>query len=231
MALECQALKVVTEEHIRRGRNRFLGVDVNDLRKAVEKNRIAVRAAIEPPTVPTPKGVPGCLKHVDFGALSTILLLAEKPASDIKVIDELSYSGGRSIGAAQVADAQRKATSAADSNAMQAAEGADAGKERLRVSARPHQVLFASVISQANVLAQKLPAAVAAERLASTGLGPYRRGPHYRSSRRIGFVRTRTRRDHEYAGIGRPRGGPASVGCDQHRSVRSGGVGERHQVG
>ena len=174
VALECQALKVVTEEHIKERAQSLPGVDVNDLRKAVEKNGIAVRAAIEPPTVPTPRVFQDALKHVDFRSVVDVLLLAEKPASDIKVIDELSYSGGRSIGAAQVADAQRKATSAADSNAMQAAQKVLTLVKNDYASPRDlHQVLFASVISQANVLlAQKLPAAVAAERLASTGLDP-----------------------------------------------------------
>ena len=118
LALECQALEVVTEEHLAERAQALPGVDVHELRKAVEKNGIVVRAAIEPPTVPVPEAFREVLKFVEFRSIVDVLLLGEKPAADVKVIDELSYADGRSIGAAQITAAYKKSESTAGTDAV-----------------------------------------------------------------------------------------------------------------
>ncbi|USI89655.1 hypothetical protein [Rhodococcus pyridinivorans] len=173
VSLEHQALKVVTEEELVDRAETLPGASVAELRASVEKHGVAVRPAIVPPSATVPRVVQDALKYPEFRTVVDVLLLGQDGSPHgITVIDNLSHNGGRSIGPAEIESAQRKATTAKDSDAMQIAQKVlTLVKADFAVPAALHEVVFTSVVSQAKaLLGQRLPSATAVDRLVASGL-------------------------------------------------------------
>lgn len=173
LSLEHQALKLVTEEELAERAQSLPDANVSDLRKAVEANGIAVRPAIVPPSVAVPNVVQQALKHPEFRSVVDVLLLGESSSTqDVKVVDGFSYAGGKSVGSAHFDAAQRKATTAKDSDAMQVAQKVlTLVRSDFADPAALHEMVFAAALFQAKaILGEKLPSATVVERLAETGL-------------------------------------------------------------
>ena len=173
ISLEHQALKLVTKEELAERAQSLPDASISDLCKAVEANGVAVRPAIVPPTGAVPNVVQQALKHPEFRSVVDVLLLGEASSpQDVKVVDGFSYDGGKSVGSAQVDAAQRKATTAKDSVAMQVAQKVlTLVRSDFTDPTALHEMVFAAALYQAKaILGEKLPSATVVERLAETGL-------------------------------------------------------------
>ncbi|WP_409430726.1 hypothetical protein ACJEIK_28245 [Mycobacterium sp. SMC-16] len=128
VALEHQALKVITEQQLQeKAKSQGLvgAIPAEKLASAVESAGIAVRADFQLPQVAIPRVIGDVAKHTEYRSIVDVLLLgdAAKPTS-IRVIDTLTHGNSSTITAAHIDAAKKAAESGRDSDGLQAAQKA-----------------------------------------------------------------------------------------------------------